>query len=322
MKNPLVTSHEAREITEQVSKLLRDVGNPEPPLSLQIVRDRLELDLQYYSSTDHSFVRDTVHAIKVAGKQILKRPALMIDAILAFDLRAFWLPDSKRVLIDQDLHPLKHRWAEVHEIAHSIIPWHTEYLLGDGDTELSPACYATIEAEANYGCGQMLFLQNRFVEEAMSLPATLDSLKQLKQRFGNTHTSTLWRMVEEYRGAEPVVGIVSVHPIRLSDDFNPSEPCRYVIQSAKFREQFAKITEGELFEAMQSYCGGQGGGPLGTDQIVLTDDNGQQHEFLFETFCFRYKKPDQSQGFQALTLGVHQRKLSTGVTKRGKRSAG
>lgn len=252
MKNPLVTGHEAREITEQVSKLLRDMGNPEPPLSLQIVRDRLELDLQYYSITDDRFVRDAVHAIRVAGKQILKRPALLIDAIRTFDLRALWLPDSKRILIDQDLHPLKHRWAEVHETAQAIVPWHAEYLLGDADTELSPTCYATIEAEANYACGQILFLQERFVEEAMSLPVTIESLKHLKQRFGNTHTSTLWRMVEEYRGSQPVVGIVSVHPIRLSDDFDPSEPCRYVIQSAKFREQFAKITEAELFNALRT----------------------------------------------------------------------
>ncbi|NQT37797.1 MAG: DUF955 domain-containing protein [Planctomycetes bacterium] len=322
MKNPLVTGHDAREITEQVSKLLRDVGNPEPPLSLQIIRDRLKLDLRYYSTVDHSFVRDAVHAIKVAGKQVLQRPTLLIDAVRRFDLRALWLPDRKRILIDQDLHPLKHRWAEVHETAHAIIPWHADYLLGDADTELSPTCCATIEAEANYACGQILFLQERFVEEVMSLPVTIESLKNLKQRFDNTYTSTLWRMVEEYCGSRPVVGIVSVHPIRLSDDFEPSDPCRYVIQSAKFREEFGKVTEVELFNALGSYCSRKRGGHLGTGQVSLVDDNGQQHEFLFETFCLRYKKPDQDLGFQALTLGVHQRKLSTGAARCGNRSVG
>jgi len=80
---------------------------------------------------------------------------------------------------------------------------------------LSPTCHATIEAEANYAASQLLFLQDRFVAEAMSLPVSMDSLKILKQRFGNSNASTLWRMVEQYAGPHPLLGIVSEHPHRL-----------------------------------------------------------------------------------------------------------
>lgn len=300
MKNPLVSGFEAKEIDAQVAKLLRDLGNPEPPLRLEVVRDRLQLDLQYYSSTDHSFVRDTVHAVKVAGKQILRRPSILIDAIKQASLRALLLPDRKRILIDSELPKLKHRWAEGHEIGHDLTPWHKEYLLGDSEDELSPACHATIEAEANYACGQLLFLQERFVDEMMSLSLTIDSVNYLADLFGNTRTSTLWRLVEQYRGSKPIVGIVSCHPIRLEKDFDAKQPCRHVIQSPVFRQRFSNVTEIELFSGVQSYCGSQSGGPLGDGEVLLRDDNGAKHVFQFETFHFFH---------YALTMGVHAGKL-------------
>lgn len=306
MRTPLVSGHEASDIQHQVSRLLRDLDDPEPPLSLEMVRDWLELDLQYYSTDDHTFVRDVVHKLKVAGKQILRRPTLLLDAIRKASLRALWLPDRKRILIDEELPKLKHRWAEGHEIGHVLIPWHAEFLLGDSEAELSRSCYAQIEAEANFACGQLLFLQDRFVEEANSLPLKFDSVKTLKGRFGNTQTSTLWRLVEEYRGAKALVGIISVHPRRHDDEFDPDEPCRYVIESRKFRSQFTGVSEIELFRAMQGYCGWQRGGPLGTDEVVLRDDNGHDHIFRFETFF---------NGYEALTIGVQLRKLSTSTSK-------
>jgi hypothetical protein len=307
VKNPLVEGHEAQDIRAQVAKLLRDLGSPDPPLRLEMVRDRLGLDRQYYSGTDTSFVKDTVHAIKVAGRQILRRPTILFDAIRTANLRALWLPDTKRILIDSDLPPLKHRWVEGHEVGHSLIPWHRQFLLGDAESELSPSCCATIEAEANYACGQLLFLQDRFHEEANSLPPTLHAIKQLKQTFANTYTCTLWRFVEEYRGSKPVVGVVCVHPHRRGEDFNPEDPCRYVVQSPLFRSQFERVSEKRLFNAIAGYCGTQRGGPLGSSEVILTDVNGDKHVFEFETFYFHY---------QALTLGVHQHRVGSGTRRR------
>ena len=306
MKNPIVDGHEAEDIRAQVAKLLRDLGNPEPPLRLETVRDRLGLDRQYYSSTDTSFVRETVHAIKVAGMQILRRPTLLFDAIRTASLKALWLPDAKRILIDSDLPELKHRWAEGHEVGHSLIPWHRQFLLGDAETELNPACHAVIEAEANFACGQLLFLQNRFVEEANDFPLTIESIKQLKLTFGNTYTSTLWRFVEEYLGPTPVVGVICCHPHRRGDDFDPDQPCRYVVQSPLFRNQVSNVSEQRLFNAISGYCGRQRGGPLGQSEVVLKDVNDDTHVFQFETHFFHY---------QALTLGVHQHRVGAQLIK-------
>src|SRR5690606_37942068 len=159
--------------------------------------------------------------------------------------------------------------------------WHKHYLLGDSTTELSPACHAKIEAEANYTSGQLVFMQERFVEELMGLPLSIDSLRQHSSTFGNSKATTLWRMVEEYQGAQAVVGIVSGHPRYPADDFDSLKPCRYSIQSSKFRSRFSNITEVQLFNTLKEYCGYQRGGALGTDGVVLLDDNGDRCEFVF-----------------------------------------
>lgn len=57
-----------------------------------------------------------------------------------------------------------------------------------------------------------------------------------------------------------------------------------------------------MFRAISSYCGAQTGGPLGSKELVLTDDNGDQHLFPFETFFIRYRPPAIG---DALTLGVY-----------------
>ena len=57
------------------------------------------------------------------------------------------------------------------------------------------------------------------------------------------------------------------------------------------------MSEADLFAAVASYCGSQGGGLLGEGELVLTDNNGGRHCFFFETFFNRY---------DALTLGTYR----------------
>ncbi|TXT34573.1 MAG: hypothetical protein FD138_1638, partial [Planctomycetota bacterium] len=80
MKTSLVSGHEAEDIQNQVRKVLRGLGNPEPPLRLDDVRELLRLDRQYYKSTDDGVLREFVSRMQIAGKQVLSRPMLVIDA--------------------------------------------------------------------------------------------------------------------------------------------------------------------------------------------------------------------------------------------------
>ena len=296
MRNASLGHRTVADIDDQVAKVLRGLGNPEPPIDLRVVRDLLKLDRGYYSTTDDSLLRETFSRMKVAGLQVLLRPTILGDAVRTLSLKALYLPDQKRILLDKDLPPLKHRWNEAHEVGHDIIPWHAGMMLGDTEQTLTPACHEIIEAEANYAAGQILFLADRFAAEATSSTPSLALVRSLSKGFGNTMTSTLWRFVEQAHGGRPIVALVTghPHPTRRKADFDAANPCRYCVELLPFRERFGGLKETDLFAAIVGYCGAQGGGSLGQTEVVLTDRNGELHLFGFETFFNRH---------EALTLG-------------------
>ncbi|MEA3390374.1 ImmA/IrrE family metallo-endopeptidase [Sphingopyxis indica] len=307
MKNIRLDHRTVQDIDDQVAKVLRGLGNPQPPIDLRLVRELLKLDRGYYSTTDDSLLRETFSRMMVAGIQVLKRPTILKDAVRTLSLKALYLPDQKRILIDQDLPKLKHRWNEAHEIGHDIIPWHVGMMLGDTEQTLTPSCHEIMEAEANYAAGQMLFLASRFEAEARSESPTLDLVRRLSGNFGNTMTSTLWRLAEQAHGNIPMVALVTghPHPARRKATFDPANPCRYCIQSPPFSDRFGAITEAQLFAATVGYAGAQKGGPLGDDEVVLIDRNGDRHAFRFETFF---------NGHEALTLGIWLRAIPSAVS--------
>lgn len=305
-KNIELNAKVSRDIDQVVQKVLNGLGNPEPPLDLNLVRELQRLDRGYYSSTDTGLLQEAASKIRIGTKQILLRPSIILDAVRKFDLRALYLPDQKRILIDKDQPKLKHRWNEAHEIGHSLIPWHEGAMLGDDDHTLVPSCHAKLENEANFAAARLLFLRQRFIGEAKSLPPSIKSLKILASKFGNTNTSTLFRCVEAWGDEVPILGLVTDHPkIQFrKESFDPSNPCRYFIQSQRFAEAFGKVKETEAFDLIVGYCRGGKGGPLGHSELCVKDDNGDDHIFEFESFSFYH---------QTLTLGIYK-KLKPSVT--------
>ena len=174
------------------------------------------------------------------------------------------------------------------------------FLAGTNSLTLTPVCQEEVEAEANFAAGRLLFLRERFTQEARSHEPSIKTITVLKKIFGNTLSTTLYQVVEAFGANRPLVGMISGHPhsIRRRGDFDPSKPCRHFIRSPAFKRQFGKISEVDLFCDMSSYCGAQKGGPLGEDELIISDDNGDPHYFQFETFFNRY---------DALTLGKYIR---------------
>lgn len=279
MKNVVVGEYEAADIRAMVAKILRDLDSPEPPLDLDQVRLLLKLDRQYYSTSDDSAAREFISKLKKAGKQLIAQPMRLIDVIRRAKLSALWVPDRRRILIDQESPEKKHRWYEAHEVGHSITPWHQEFLFGDDRETLDEACHDQLEAEANFAAGQLLFLQGHFVDEANALAPTLDSVKALANRYGNTITSTLWRLVEEAHQPTPMLGFVT--------NADTGE-CRYFVRSPSFRERFGNVTEQRVQGGIDSYCSHRRGGPLGAAHVLLDDSRGEWHRFAFESFSNRY----------------------------------
>lgn len=73
VRNRFLEARTARDIDAQVTKILRGLGNPTTPIVLDDVRALLELDRQYYSSTNDSWLQEKISKAKIAGKQFLAR---------------------------------------------------------------------------------------------------------------------------------------------------------------------------------------------------------------------------------------------------------
>ena len=284
MRNQFLDDGTARDIDNLVDRVHRDLGNPEGPVELATVRGLLKLDLQYYTTNDLGLVDEVVHKMRIAAKQIIERPVFLLEAVKKFDLKGLFLPDRKRILLDADIPDLKKRWSESHEIVHSLIPWHKDYLLGDTKETLSPACHQQLEGEANYGAGRLLFPHKPMLELARSGVPSITYIRAIADHFGNTITSALWRYVEY--SDDPCLGIIGQHPHHMAAD---AEPIDYFVRSARFEVEFSGVTEAEIFGLIRKYCTYGKRGPLGAAEIVLRDNNGIEHLFGAETFGNTYQ---------------------------------
>jgi hypothetical protein len=96
-------------------------------------------------------LREFVSRAYIGAKQAFYRPTLILEVVRKRSLKALYLPDRRRVLIDSSQPKLKWRWSEAHEIIRDGVPWHQGTMFGDTEYTLSPACHEQIEAEANHG---------------------------------------------------------------------------------------------------------------------------------------------------------------------------
>jgi hypothetical protein len=289
-----------QDIQARTDKLLRELGSPEPPLRLEDVRELLQLDRDFFTSETDGLLQALVSKLKRGGKQILNRPTLLWEAVKKFDLRALYLPDHKRILIDDAIPKPKHRWLEAHEIGHDLLPWHHEMMLGDDDVTPTASTHDKMEAEANYAAGSLLFLGDRFREECQQCRPCVASAQKLQKRYGNTITTTLWRMIEYAGEDHPILGAIGQHPGQphVGPDF------RHLIPSLAFDKRFNVPNPDKLIADLRNYCRRNGRGHLGQGEVLIRDRSTRRHVFDFETFY---------NGYDALTIGVHRCELAVVV---------
>ncbi|MCR4347719.1 MAG: hypothetical protein NUV55_11040 [Sulfuricaulis sp.] len=306
MKNePEIDHYSAEDIRAQISRVLRDLDDPEPPLDLNHVRSLLKLDLNYYSSTDLNLLDEISHKLKVAGKTLVDRPTRFTDVVKKAKLNALWIPSDRCILIDDEVPELKHRHIQAHEITHSITPWHRDFLLGDNDITLKPQCHDMIEAEANYGAGQLLFLLDKFKNESRDLDLSWKSIQILKNRYKNTLTTTLWHWVEERDSTLPVVGLISRHPKHPEiGGGTDGADCTHFIRSIGFLRQFPNFDAEAIYAIVSRYVTYRPRGPVGSSTEQLTDINGDTYEFYFDSF---------SNSYSLLTFAFAKKKLAKSV---------
>ena len=286
MSDALPDELERHDIRKQVNRILRDLGNPEPPIKLADVRSLLSLDLQYYSSSDPGLVSELTHRFQLIVKKTIPDLGRHLQLALSKSkLCAFWVPALSRIMLDGDVPEPKHRWIEAHEIIHSVIPWHKNFLLGDNAQTLDPTCHAVLEAEANYGAGRLLFFDEKFSAEAKDLDLSFKSIKLLQKRYANSIVSTFWRIVEDRNPLDPVFGMVSIHP-HYADvgSHDGPNPWRYFIRSEAFARQFSRISSETVYELVRSHASRRKAGPIFAAQDTIIDDRGEEWEVELECF--------------------------------------
>jgi hypothetical protein len=285
MRNTFLDARTARDIDAVVAKIIKGLGNPEPPLILDDVRALQKLDRQYYSSVDDGPLREFISRAYIGAKQVFQRPTLILDIVRKRSLKALYLPDRQRILIDSSEPQLKWRWNESHEIIHAGVPWHQDAMFGDTEHTLSPSCHEQVEAEANYGAGRLLFFQDQLRDFITLSEPNFALIQEIKKRYGNTLTSSLWRMVEALD--IPALGLVGPPPwVRA---VNGADPCRYFIRSAAFVERFTNVTEHQACDLLRIHASYRSGGPIANDDVILTDDCGVQQVFHLESFYNRHE---------------------------------
>ena len=81
MRNQFLDAGTAQEIDELVDRLHKDLGILDGGIELAAVRDLLQLDLRYYTLDDPNLLQEVVHRMRIGAKQIIRRPALLLEAV-------------------------------------------------------------------------------------------------------------------------------------------------------------------------------------------------------------------------------------------------
>jgi hypothetical protein len=302
MKNIFLDDRTARDIADRIARVHRDLDHRGGKVELTDVRTLLRLDLAFYKADDPGLLQEVVHRLRLGAKQVIERPSRLVEAVRKFDLRALFVPDRRQILIDDSLPNLKKRWSEGHEIVHSLVPWHAEYMLGDNKVTLAPSCHDQIEAEANFGTGRLFFPPTELLTLIQASPLDFRRIQAISAHFGNTITSTLWRCAEA--DLNPSFAVIGDHPHRR----DASKPeIEHLVRSPNFARRFGRFEESQVMPLLRGYCGYQGGGPLGSGEIVLGDDNGDEHVFIAETFCNKHNTLTFAQYSRPRTIQIKTR---------------
>jgi len=131
------------------------------------------------------------------------------------------------------------------------------------------------------------------------------------KRYGNTMTSSLWRLVETLD--IPALGLVGPHPRGGTLGSAENQECRYFIRSRSFMERFSNVAEQTASAVLRDNSSNRRGGPIADNDVILVDDRGEQQLFHLESFLQRSRS---SHTFHAQESGCYQ---DPGLGRQGRR---
>ena len=268
-------------IEKRVVRVLTAISCRDPPVSVEDVLKYLDLHRGYYDLENPSFKDDLFHKAKLTLKKVM-------DVVKKTGLRALWLPDDGKVMLDRNLPKTREKYTTAHEIGHKLNPHHSHFFaVGDTALTLNPSYHEMLEQEAHFAASELIFMGGRFTADALDCAPGFRSVVSLKDVYQNSLTSTLRRFVV-YSHEMPMLGIVSRPTWGIGcasrHEGVEDERCRYFIPNEAFIEQFGNHSADSVLDLVEPQLHAARGGTVGEGTVVLNDVNNESAAFVFETF--------------------------------------
>jgi Zn-dependent peptidase ImmA (M78 family) len=269
-----------RKIDNVTWQTLRDAGITQPPVSVEVLVEHLQLYRHFYDLRSPGFLDRLKHRIMVHGRKL-------IEIVRKINLQAVLLYDDDRIVVDEGLAKIKHDFATCHELAHRVFEWHKPFFdYGDTAQTLHPDYHEILEAEANSGASAFMFCGPVFTREALDTIPAWSSVLEMQKRYKKSLTATLRRYVEH--GPNCAMAMLVSTPSWKDKPKDQPQRWRHFARSELFRSHFGRVSADDLLAAIDGNIYRRGGGLVADFSCDLEDDNGTSREFRGQTFNNTY----------------------------------
>jgi hypothetical protein len=156
------------------------------------------------------------------------------DDLRARLLGALWF-EERTLFVDPRQSQARRRFTEAHETVHLLCPWHASVLRLDTAAELFGELSRGVEAEANFGAGQLIFQGTAFADEARRHDRSLRTPFALAKAYGASRHAAAHHYVES--NPDPLVLLVAGR-------WPGPDGCLPIwrsVESQSFRRHFARL---------------------------------------------------------------------------------
>jgi len=269
-----------REVDKIVETILKDAGLGDPPIQIGEILEHLKLNRQFYSLDDPNLLRRFAHRLQIGKRKIVN---IVREKIR---LAAVWLPDEKRILVDESQPKQKQLWASFHDTVHTVLPWHRDFFLGDTAQSLEHEYQDMLESEANYGASGLMFGGKVFTAQALDTTPCWESIEGLIKVHQKSYVTTFRRYVEHSHD-RALAGLVST-PWWMEKPEDQVTRCRHFIRSPRFKKEFPQVCADQLLQLVNRKTRPRKWGIAGEFTTALESVRGESREFLGEAFFSRH----------------------------------
>lgn len=245
------------------------------PLPLDDVLAAAKLKVAPYSIFDPRSIKAYVAA---KGNQVAKTIKSAIGKIFGI------LDASEAIIHIDDTHsPGKQLFLTLHETGHFELPHQRKLFrfFEDSEQELEPSIADQFEREANNFARFVMFNGDAFKQRAADMPLAFASIKKLQYQF----KASMYASLREYaRTHHQVCFVAALEPIEVRPTIGICAPVRRVEVSPAYEQIFGRpqttlIVPGHALWPLIPRGGRRVTRPT---TFILTDLNGDQHEFVGE----------------------------------------